>query len=385
MRNNKLIFLIVLLLALMLPGCANSKKSETKEKLNVFIDIKDNESIDLLNKLIEDYKGKNPKINLNTTSVLENNTDVIFTTRTNMINFADKGYLKEMKDYIDENKIDERYYKIVKLYGRYNDKDYGIPIILNPLEIYYNEDSIKRNNLTIPVDKTGLLKLLQELRNKSIQVPVMIPEKTEEVLFAFIVNNTMDVTLLDKNFDLGIQNYNNINEMKIPFDILKDIIRKNILGKSSFIKSEEKTGGKMEKGEVPILISNNLVQGSNIKVFQNYSKGIVPVSSKLVASIYAGSENSKQGEDFIKYIFSDETQKILNEEGCISGNKTVNNEKTGVEKDIFNQLGSMDEKSIAYFDTIPDKLKEAVQERIEIMLSGKFSENEWYETIKSAF
>lgn len=385
MKYNKLVYLIVLLLVLMLDGCAISKKSETKENLNVFIDIKDNESVDLLNKLIEDYKGNNPKINLNMTSILEKNTDVIFTTRTNMESLADKGCVKELKDHIDENKIDERYYKIVKLYGRYNDKEYGIPVILNPLEIYYNEENLKKNNLISPGDRTGLLRVLQELKNKSIQIPVIIPEKTEAVLFSFIVNNTIDVTLLDKKFDGGEENYKNIDEMKTPFDTLKDIIRKNIVGKSSFIKSDKNAVSTFVKGNIPLLISNDLVKGNNIKVFQNYSNGIVPVSSKVIASIYIGSENSKQGEEFIKYIFSDETQKKLDEEGCISGNKTVNSEKTGEEKNICTQLESMDERNIAYFDAIPDILKEAVQGRIEIILSGKFSENEWYETIKSAY
>lgn len=376
LKIRKILF-FSLIFILIFAAC--SKKTENKHQVNVFMDIHEAATVDLVQKLSEDYKSINPKVSLNITSTLEPDSDIIFTTRAKMIGLVDKGSLTTLKGFIEENKIDDRYYKIVRLYGMYNDKEYGLPVTLSPLTIYYNKDALLKYGYNPPETIEDLNKLLSGLKNKSYEIPIVTNKEIMEAdLFSFIVNNSIDVNILEKNFGAMATGYEKISEMKVPFDVLKSMIKNNIIGRFSFIKGNESTLVKLEKGEIPMVITSLELKGENVKAFENYSKGRIPVSSELLVSTYIGGKNGKDAEAFLKYLFSDDTQKKINEVGYITGNK-ANKSK------ISSLLENADEKNINYTDTIPENLLQAIQGRLEFIISGKVSEDEWKEIIKNVF
>lgn len=397
MKNKIMLCLLSSLFLIFAVGCG-TKKSDTKGNLNILIDVKDAKSTDLIQKLAEDYKGKNPDTNVIVSAALGGSTaseidkgkaDLLFTTRRTMISLAGKGRLADTKNLFEDNKIDERYNKIVKSYGRYNDKEYGLPLNLSPLEVYYNTDALKKLGLTAPKDTAGLYSLLSALNSKSVEIPVFVSEEKyfRSDLFSFLVNNSVSVNKFDAVFENGAEAYKSI-DMKVPFDTLKDLVRKNIVSKYSFINGSDTAVVKLNKGDIPVIIgafaNMNELTGSNIEVYQNFSGGIVPVISDSIMSVPVNSQNGKQVESFIKYIFSDETQKKLNEMGYSSNNKSLNKDAKGLAAVVNKQLGDADEKNIIFTDSIPEKMLDALEGRLELILSGKFTDNEWNEVINSA-
>ncbi len=397
MKNKIMLCLLSSLFLIFAVGCG-TKKSDTKGNLNILIDVKDAKSTDLIQKLAEDYKGKNPDTNVIVSAALGGSTaseidkgkaDLLFTTRRTMISLAGKGRLADTKNLFEDNKIDERYNKIVKSYGRYNDKEYGLPLNLSPLEVYYNTDALKKLGLTAPKDTAGLYSLLSALNSKSVEIPVFVSEEKyfRSDLFSFLVNNSVSVNKFDAVFENEAEAYKSI-DMKVPFDTLKDLVRKNIVSKYSFINGSDTAVVKLNKGDIPVIIgafaNMNELTGSNIEVYQNFSGGIVPVISDSIMSVPVNSQNGKQVESFIKYIFSDETQKKLNEMGYSSNNKSLNKDAKGLAAVVNKQLGDADEKNIIFTDSIPEKMLDALEGRLELILSGKFTDNEWNEVINSA-
>lgn len=397
---------LIILLAFSLCGCTKKDNSNKNKQMNIYVDIKDKQSLNVIKNLIDEYKNKDPNVNVSIISSLGSKAeedlgkatslDIIFTTRSNMINLTNKGYLSDMKNSFENNTIDERYYSIINSYGRYNDKNYGIPILVSSLEILYNLDAIKKMNLNEPKDINGLNNMIISLNKNSTRIPVVINENKDinSELFSIIVNNTVDISKLDNNYDSGFEAYNNITEMKIPFDILKSMVNKGILGRYTFEMGNESTISKFNKGDIPLIVVTsgyvNELKNSSIKVFENYSsfeayKGIIPIISDSMICVPVSSKNGEEVNKFIKYIFSDETQKKLGESGFVSANINVNKANEGIGSSFASHLNKANENSIIYTNTIPDKLREAIESRLDLILSGNFSNNEWTDILKKIY
>lgn len=382
-------------------GCTKKDNSKDAKQINIYVDIKDSKSLSVLKNLLDGYKKENSGVNVSITSSLGNmieenisstKPDVMFISRTDMIKLVSKGYLSEMKSYYEENKMDEKYYSIINSYGRLNDKNYGIPVVTSSLELLYNTDAIKKLNLNEPKDMASLRALIMSLNKSSIRIPVVINENKDinSELFSIIVNNTVDISKLNTEYDGGLEGYRN-TEMKIPFDILKTMVKENVLGRYTFDLGNESTINKFNKGDMPLMVitsgHTNDLSNSNIKCFEDYSKykGNIPVISEMLVSVPSGGKNGEEVSKLIKYIFSEEAQKKLNESGIITGNKKINASNKGIAKLFSTHLEKANESAIIYTDTIPKKLKDAMEMKIDLILSGKFSNNEWEDILNSIY
>jgi len=400
------IFILIIILAFGSWGCTQKENSNKDKQIIIYVDIKDTRSVNVLKSLIDGYKDKNSGVSVNIVSSLGgkaeedlnkgSSSDIILTSRNNMINLTSKGYLSVMKNYYEENKIDERYYSIVNSYGRYNDKSYGMPMLVSSLEILYNLDAIKKMNLSEPKDINGLNNLMLNLNKNSTRIPVVINENKDinSELFSLIVNNTVDINKLDNNYDSGFEAYRNISGMKKSFDILKNMVTTGVLGMHTFEMGNESTISKFSKGDIPLIVVTsgyvNELKKGNIKLFENYSsfeayRGIIPIISDVMICVSVSSKNGEEVNKFIKYIFSDDTQKKLVESGFVSGNKDINKANEGIGAAFASHLSKANENSIIYTDTIPNKLREAIESRLDLILSGKFSNNEWEELLKNIY
>lgn len=399
-------FILIILLAFNLFGCSQKENPNKNKQISIYVDIKDNQSLNVLKNLIDGYKNKNSGVNVSILNSLGSKVeedlgkgtspDIILTSRSNMINLTNKGYLSDMKSYYEDNKIDERYYTIINSYGRYNDKSYGIPMLVSSLEILYNLDAINKMGLNEPKDVNGLNNMIMSLKKNSTRVPVVINNNKDinSVLFSIIVNNTVNINKLDNNYDSGFEAYNNISDMKIPFQILNNIVNKGVVDRFSFEMGNESTISKFNKGDIPLIVVTsayiNEFKKSNIKVFDNYSsfdlyRGIIPIVSDSMICVPVRSKNGEEVDKFIKYIFSDDIQKKIAESGFVTGNKSVNKTNEGIGSIFALHLNKANENSIIYTDTIPDKLRDAVESKLDLILSGKSSNKEWEEILRSTY
>lgn len=394
---------IILILIFILSTLACSKKESSKgaKQININVGIKDSKSLNVLKNLFDGYKKENAGINMNITSstsviidenINTNTPDIMFISRTDMIKLVNKGLLNDMKSYYEENKIDERYFNIISSYGRINDKNYGIPVITSSLEVLYNMDAINRLKLNEPKDSDSLKELIKSLNKSSIRIPVVINENkyVNSELFSLLVNNTVNINKLDTEYDGGMEAYKN-TDMKIPFDILKSMVKDNVLGKYTFELGNESTIDKFNKGDIPIIVAAppniNELNNKSIKCYDNYSKykEVIPIIGEIMVCVSPGAKNSEEVSKLIKYIFSENAQKNLTQIGIVTGNKSLKASNKGLASILSNHLEKADESAIIYTDTLPEKLKDAMESKIDLILTGKFSNNEWEDILKSIY
>lgn len=409
MFNKKGIVIFLLsVLIINMSGCSNIKKETSKEKqLNIYVDIKDKESLDIIKFVSEEYKKANSKVKVNINNAIGNKieediskgneADVVITSRNNMLKLSRKGLLSDMGSYYDENKINEKYYTVVKAYGRIEDKYYGIALMPYTVEILYNKKAFDKINLKPPTGINDIKDTLKKLNEMSKRVPVVITEDLDmnSALFSIIVNNKISMRKIESKYDSGSASYKTLTEMQQAFDTLNDLIKGGSINKNTFEIGNESTINKFEKGDIPLIICSSYYAGSfkdeNVKLIgENMTDSSVkfntPVISNVIVCVPVNQKNGEEVGNFIKFALSDDTQKKLAEKGFITGNKKVNGDKAkGIKASIIQHMENSTQDSVAFIYNIPEKLRHSISSKIDEMLGGKQSKKEWEEVVDEAY
>lgn len=410
--NNKLgilnyrkilcIFLI-LITSITVFGCKNNKDKEesAEKKLDVFIDIKDKHSLDTMKLLIEEFKKEKPKINVTiNNSISLNNVedvgkqkigDIIITSRNKMIELQKKGYLNDLGNYYEKNKINDKYYNVVKSYGRYNDKYYGIALNPYTIEIFYNKESLEKYKLSTPTNIKDLDSLLKRLNELSIEVPVILTDDLDvyTAAISLVIRDKTNMYNMDSIYNCSKEIYKERKEVQTLFDDISSLYKKGVLNKNTFKIGNETSIKRFLNGDIPLIISTSYYYGelnkSNIGIIEDYDsiisyKGSVPVIVNSLLCIPINGSSGEEVGEFIKFIYSDKTQKKLLDKGHVTANIEANKELTGIGALMRKHLEDNNENGILLSYNLPSKFYIGIYSKIEEILSGKYTGKEW-ETI----
>lgn len=405
--RRSLTLLLIIILLVNISGCTKEKETSKERQLNIYVDSKDKESLDILKFVYEEYKRENPKVKVNINNPIGGKieediskggeSDIIFTSRNNMMKLSKKGLLSDMDSYYDENKISERYYTIVKAYGRFNDKYYGIPLIPYTLEVLYNQSAFGKLNVKPPSTMSDVGNALKKLSETGKRIPVVIMEDLDinNGLFSIIVNNKVSMRKLESIYDSGAPTYKALTEMQQAFDTLSDLTKVGGINKDTFEIGNDSTVDKFVKGDIPLIIATsyyvNKFKKEDIKAVGDNMSDLslrlnIPVISESIICVPLNHKNGEEVTNFIKFALGDGVQKKLVEKGFVTGNKKVNNSKGGgVKASIVQHLQDSTEDSIAFVYNIPEKLKGSISSKVDEILSGKQSKKEWEEVVDEAY
>lgn len=387
-------------------GC-KIKNEEKKEKvLNLYIDVKDKQSLKVLNYVTEDYKkiNEDSKINMIISSdtnieddMSSKDADIIFTSRNQLLILSQKGILSDMKSYYEKNDITNRYYNIVTSYGRYNDKMYGIPLSLYTMEILYNKNMMKTSNKDMPAAIKEMGSVFKNLTGDLKTVPVILNDGMDvnNMLASLIACNSLKVSILENICRSGSESYKNLNDMQVIFSNINYFRKSGILGKDTLESGNGNTILRFIKGEMPVIIcsSNFLYEFQdmeNVKAVSDYSdflagSGIVPVFSSCILAIPITSKNSEETEKFIKFALDDDEQKKIAERGFLTGNIKANAENKGLYGTAAWHMSNANENSIALSECLPEKLTILISYKTDKILEGKYTGTEWKEIVDEAY
>lgn len=408
-KKKSVALFLILLFVINVMACNKAKDSEKEKQLNIYVDLKDKESSSILKSAIEEYKKANPKVKVSINNAIggkieedigkNSNTDVVVTSRNNMIKLSRKGLLSDMGNFYDESKLNDKYYTVVNSYGRFNDKYYGIGLIPYTIEIFYNESCFKKENLKVPSSIDELKNTLKSLNEKSIKIPVVLTEDLDinNGLASMMINNKVSMRKLESKYDSGAEFYKSLNEMQQAFDDMSAFIKQNNINKNTFEIGNESSINKFVKGDLPLVISSSYyvkdfkAENKEIKIMENFtggnsSKMIVPVICNSILCTPVNGKNSEEINSFTKFIISDDFQKKLVEEGFVTGNKKANSSiKSGVKSVVVKHLKESTENNIIFVENVPEKVKSDISSKIDEMLSGKSSAKMWEEIVSDAY
>ncbi|EKS4345868.1 sugar ABC transporter substrate-binding protein [Clostridium sporogenes] len=407
MKFKKIIcFILILILPITFVSCKKENKTNNKE-LNMYIDIKDENSLNILKIIMEEYKKSNEDVKININNALGSNVeeelkkekspDLIFVSRNEMIKLSQKGLLDNMETSYEKNDITKDYYNVFNSYGRFKDKYYGLPIIPYTIEVLYNTEALDKLKIEEPKNINDIKNVMKKLKTSSTKVPVMLTNDLDinSVMFSIISNNITNSMELENIYNKEKKEYQNLKNMQEPFNIINNMVKDNTLDENSFEEGKEVTLEKFNNGDIPIIVStsyyNNQIKNPNIKsVKQLYNvdklNNTEPVIINSIMCLPLKAKNSEEANNFIDFTFSEETQKYLLKKGFVTGNKKINKEKEGeltkLNKTTVEKLSNLNENSILILYNLPNTFKSSISASIDKILNNEYTGKEWNKIVE---
>lgn len=399
-------FILILILPITFVSCKKENKTNNKE-LNMYIDIKDENSLNILKIIMEEYKKSNEDVKININNALGSNVeeelkkekspDLIFVSRNEMIKLSQKGLLDNMETSYEKNNITKDYYNVFNSYGRFKDKYYGLPIIPYTIEVLYNTEALNKLKIDEPKNINDIKNVMKKLKTSSTKVPVMLTNDLDinSVMFSIISNNITNSMELENIYNKEKKEYQNLKNMQEPFNIINNMVKDNTLDENSFEEGKEVTLEKFNNGDIPIIIStsyyNNQIKNPNIKsVKQLYNvnklNNTEPVIINSIMCLPLKAKNSEEANNFIDFTFSEKTQKYLLKKGFVTGNKKINKEKEGeltkLNKTTVEKLSNLNENSILILYNLPNTFKSSISASIDKILNNEYTGKEWNKIVE---
>lgn len=406
-RNKSIVILFIMVFIFSLCSCGSREKGASKsENINLYLGVKDKESLNIIKFLTDEYKKENPKIQLNINNAIgskieedvaqNKDIDVVFTSRNDMLDLVRKSLLANMWDLYEKNNLNSRYYSIAKSYGRFHDRYYGMSIMPCTVEILFNKEVFNKLNLKIPNTIDEVETILKPLNSSSFRIPVILNEGMDinNTIFAIILNNMIPMRRLENIYDSSASEYKQLTQVQKSFDTLEDLVKGGYINKDTFEIGNESTIEKFNRNGIPMIIISsyyaNRVNNTNVECLRSYdledkNKLKVPVISDVIVSIPMSSENRDTVDDFIKFIFSDKVQKKLYEKGFVTANKSANTSKEGIKKIIAEHLQNSTEDNISFIYNIPENFANNISSKVGDIFSGKYTHNEWNEVVDESY
>ncbi|MBD5637531.1 carbohydrate ABC transporter substrate-binding protein [Clostridium botulinum] len=407
MKFKKIICLIlILILPITFVSCKKENKTNNKE-LNMYIDIKDENSLNILKIIMEEYKKSNEDVKININNALGSNVeeelkkekspDLIFVSRNEMIKLSQKGLLDNMETSYEKNNITKDYYNVFNSYGRFKDKYYGLPIIPYTIEVLYNSEALNKLKIEEPKNINDIKNVMKKLKTSSTKVPVMLTNDLDinSVMFSIISNNITNSMELENIYNKEKKEYQNLKNMQEPFNIINNMVKDNTLDENSFEEGKEVTLEKFNNGDIPIIIStsyyNNQIKNPNIKSVKklyNVDKlnNTEPVIINSIMCLPLKAKNSEEANNFVDFTFSEKTQNYLLKKGFVTGNKKINKEKEGeltkLNKTTVEKLSNLNENSILILYNLPNTFKSSISASIDKILNNEYTGKEWNKIVE---
>lgn len=404
-QKRYFLFLIIFFILFNICGCNKKDSSKDSKELNVYIDIKDKHTLNVLKTITDGYKNTHD-VKLNITNSLvddiekdiskENSPDLVFISRNEMMNLGKKGLLDEMKCCYDKDKINNRYYSVFNSYGRYGDKYYGIGVVPYTIEILYNKEALKKLDVKEPKNIKDMKTIMKKV-NKDKKIPVLLPDDIDinTIIFSIIANNKINSIDLEKAYDKGKEEYLKLDGVKESFDTYNNLVKEGIITKDTFENANEISLDKFKQGDIPFIIAmsyyNQEFKGKNIEVLKspyNVDKlnDNTPVLVNCLASVPLKGKNSEEVSKFLDFMLSNKNQEAIIKKGVVTANKEVNKKQgkslSPINKNTVKSLKDANEDSIMFLYNINSKIKPELSSKLDDILAGKYTGKEWEEIVK---
>ncbi|MFA6941660.1 MAG: hypothetical protein WCQ54_11900 [Clostridiaceae bacterium] len=364
--------LCFLLAVIIFPACG--KKTE-ESKLNVYIDIKDSNTISVIRYLGDQYEKENSGTKINYMIPINEidkekqriaDGNVILTSRSDMINLSQSAQLMDMSDSYESLKLSKNYMNIVSSYGEYNYVNFGIGFLPRNIRIIYDKDFWDKNSLNDKNYLDTLKKALNICVNRNVKIPVVLDEDMDinYFIFSLISNQVLDTQSITHIYDSSKESYKNI-QFDRAFKEIKNLYGSRILSKGVFYSGTENDFKNLNSGSIPFIITS--------KNYYNNYKDLKYVISETpvyyinsVISIPMENKNNWDAASFIKFLYSDKAAKLLSARDYVSGNIKYN-------KDTY--------KKVLPMFNLPEKFQKPVANKVNAVLGGTYNGNEWSEVL----
>lgn len=410
MKRHKNIYIIIMILLLIsLSGCVLKKEEKSNNdkesnSINIYVDTKDEGSIDMIQFTIDSYKEqkkgttiniKTPinKKDINTYLKDTKDIDLVITNRNNVLDLSNQGLIADLNEFYKKNDINNRFYNIITSYGVKGDQYFALGILPFTIDILYNEKYF--NDKDIQINKATLEELIKFINTKDLKIPIVAPETidTMEIISVLLENNLVDKKELEYIYEGNAEKYNKFKDIQIVLDELNKLTKGGYLTNDIFKMEGKEILSYIDNGRYPMAIVASSYskdeEGINTKILSNYKligKEKSPVV--FIEALIAVANNSKNQEatmEFMKFIYSDEFQMKISEQGFVTGNIKAMEDNHLINSNLKSDIISSNMSNIPYIYSLPAKIRNEVKSEIYNILRGKYSGDEWIKIIRDTY
>jgi ABC-type sugar transport system, periplasmic component len=407
-KNRFLTIIMVIILLLNISACSSKNKSggEASKVLNIYIDIKDRYSLDIIKYLMDEYKKEKSDITLNVINPLDSDKleediakggsgDLIFTSRNTMMRLNKKGLLNDLSNIYSKSKVSEKYYNILCTYGRIGDKYFGMGIIPFSLEVYYNSYNLQKMGFNIPLNINELVPIIKKMKEKNMNIPVAINEDLDiyDAFAALFFSNINSIQKLEDAYD-NKSKYKELTDVQKVFNDIYYLVKQGVLTKEIFqVVNGDTAINRLIDGDTPLMIGTSYftkkIQDSKINVVDRHNVSTnnenTPVIVNSIVCIPTTMKNEEGSGNFMEFILSDKTQKKLANEGFLTGDKSANGNFSGMNKIIEQHINLANSSSIVYLYNLPKPFQSQFEAKLSKVMGGNYDGNEWNEILDDIY
>ncbi|MBU3196132.1 ABC transporter substrate-binding protein [Clostridium algidicarnis] len=409
MKRNNIYIISIILLLISLSGCAlNKKEKNNNDKdnndINIYVDTKDEGSIDMIQFAIDSYKNQKEgttvnikapvnKKDINTYLKDTKEIDLVITNRNNILELSKQGLIADLNEFYKKNDINSRFYNIITSYGIKGDKYFALGLLPFTIQIIYNEKYFEDKG--IEINNVALEELIKLTNDKNVKVPIIAPESIDalEIISVLLEDNLVDKKQLENIYEGNVEKYNNFKDIQTVLDELNKLTKEGYLTKDMLEVKDKDVLNYIDKGRYPMAIVassyNNNEERLNTKVLGNYKligKKKTPVV--FMDALIAVANNCKDQEaviEFMKFIYSDEFQMKISEKGFVTGNIKAMEDNNLINSNLKSDIISSNMSNIPYIYSLPPKIRNEVKSEIYNILRGNYSGNEWEEITRDSY
>ena len=397
-------------------GCSGEKEQEEPKKtLKIATFYSSKDQGELYSEIAKAYEKtqKNLKVEvvnefgdedkLKEALTKEGDISLIGVTRSQLIEFAKSGLLKDLSEFVEQKGFEEKLYNINLAYGKYNGKVYGIGDLPMSIEWFYNTEIFEKNNLSEPKNLTELLAVCNALKKKNI-TPIGIGAMdgwTLSTLFGMITAQTTGITDLTSYYGSNAESFKKVSSMNEAFNVYGQLISSDAIPKNSSDLNYAASVDDFVKGKSAILpagswanimIEDKKPTNFKYKVFTSEIAFVKNPISRFSATagqvlvIPNNTKNSKDAEAFLEFMFSEEGQKIIVEKGYVSPVRMANKKDKEIKNSIMDHLEKTDDSSVMLIDNLSKDMGENLTRVLQDIQEGRLKPNEgWSRVIKLTF
>lgn len=417
-KHIAILIAVIFAVTQLLTGCSKGKNNEKdkKEKGTIrfatFYSSKEQGA--LYKKIVKEYEKQNEGVkidlitdfgddeNIKESLSEKGDIDILGLRRDQVIEYARSGFITDISDFVEEKDLNRKLYKISIAYGKYNGKTYGIGDMPIAMEWFYNTDIFNKYGLTEPKDLKELKSVCSKLKSKKV-TPIGIGSLDGwnlMMMFGMITAQTSGVSEFNSKYGSDGDAFKDIKGIKDAFSIYGDIMKNCVPSNSSEINYRQSVDD-FVKGKCAILpaMSNtmDIIEKSKPSafrygVFETPVKFIEQPVSNISASggqvlvIPSNTKNKKEAYKFLEFLFSEDTQKIITENGYTSSLIMANSSENKVKSNIFSHLEMTDDNSIMLIDNLNPDMSEITGRVLQEIQEGRLKSSEgWKRVLKFTF
>jgi len=402
------IIIILSLQSIVIFGCTN-KSSKEMGNLNIYIDVKDSHSTELIKYMLDEFGSKNKNIKIEYVnkflgsnsdtkkgkdnlidSLSKGKVDMLITNRNNMIELTQKGLLADISLDYEKYDLNKNSYTVITNYSRYQDKYYGISLFPYVLEVLYNQKSLNELNVKVPKNISDLALVINKLHKGKIKIPYILSDDMDinSVIMSSVSNNKINTVTLEDNYGKDINKYNIIDFQHI-FDQGNILYKAGIINSETLEKGGEESIDGLNRGSFPFLILpsyfNDRINSADVQMLDSNSDIGIKLNLIGVSTILTVPTNSKNVSEvkcLIKFISKD-FQTDLVKKATISDNKESNKKLIGLNSVAEAELYNADINNMLLQYDLPLKLNSMLSMKISNILKGNYNGKEWMEIVNS--